>query len=141
MLVSDQYHAWYNKTVSLVQHIISGPVRVISGITFASGSLLRSYSLEYRSEFQTIANDIFKNSLNRDLIEFMWPWGQNKYQVTASTRKQKVEKGGLGLRATSHSCVKRERPLIMTYSLYSENIMHNHFYLKHVRREEQRCSS
>ena len=43
MLVSDQYHAWYNNTVSVVQHIISGPVRVISGITFASGSLLRSY--------------------------------------------------------------------------------------------------
>ena len=35
MLVFDQYHAWYNNTVSLVWHIISGPVRVISGVTFA----------------------------------------------------------------------------------------------------------
>ena len=44
MLVFDQYRAWYNNTVSLVRHIISGPVRVIPGITFASGSLLRSYN-------------------------------------------------------------------------------------------------
>ena len=45
MLVFDPniYRAWYNNTVSLVRHIISGPVRVISGITFASWSLLRSY--------------------------------------------------------------------------------------------------
>ena len=42
----------------------------------------------------------------------------------------------VSLRATSHLCVKRERPLIITYSLYSENIMHDHFYLKHVRGEE-----
>ena len=27
------------------------------------------------------------------------------------------------LRTTSHLCVKRERPLIMTFSLYSENII------------------
>ena len=40
------------------------------------------------------------------------------------------------IRATSHLCVKRERPLIITYSLHSENIMHYHFYLKHVRGEE-----
>ena len=39
----------------------------------------------------------------------------------------------MGLRATSHLCVKREQPLIITYSLYSENIMHYYFYLKHVR--------
>ena len=37
------------------------------------------------------------------------------------------------LRATSHLCVKRERPLIITYSLYSENIIHYHFYLKHLK--------
>ena len=43
MLVFDQYRAWYDNTASLVRHIISGPVRVISGIIFASGSLLRSY--------------------------------------------------------------------------------------------------
>ena len=40
------------------------------------------------------------------------------------------------LRATSHLYVKRERPLIITYSLYPENIMHYHFHLKHVREEE-----
>ena len=40
------------------------------------------------------------------------------------------------VRATSHLCVKRERPLIINYSLYSEIIMHYHFYLKHVRGEE-----
>ena len=40
-------------------------------------------------------------------------------------------------RATPHLCVKRERPLIITCSLYSENIMHYHFYLKHVRGEER----
>ena len=39
----------------------------------------------------------------------------------------------MGLRATSHLCVKREQPLIITYSLYSENIMHYYIYLKHVR--------
>ena len=33
----------YN-TVSLAQHIIGGPVRHFVGITFASGSLLRSYT-------------------------------------------------------------------------------------------------
>ena len=37
---------------------------------------------------------------------------------------------------TSHLCVKRERPLIITYSLYSENIIPYHFYLKHVRKGE-----
>ena len=36
------------------------------------------------------------------------------------------------LRATSHLCGKREWPLIITYSIYSENTMHYHFYLKHV---------
>ena len=40
------------------------------------------------------------------------------------------------IRATSHLCVKRERPLIITHSFYSENIMHYHFYLKYVRGEE-----
>ena len=35
MLVFDQYRAWHNGTVSLVWHIFSGPVRVISRITFA----------------------------------------------------------------------------------------------------------
>ena len=35
MRVFDQYRAWHNNTVSLVQHIINGTVRVISGITFA----------------------------------------------------------------------------------------------------------
>ena len=39
-------------------------------------------------------------------------------------------------KATSHLCVRRERPLIITYSLYSENIIHYHFYLKHVSGEE-----
>ena len=43
----------------------------------------------------------------------------------------------LSLRATSHLCVKCERPLIITYSSYSENTMHYHFYLKHVRREDR----
>ena len=37
------------------------------------------------------------------------------------------------VRATAYLCVKRERSLITTYSLYSENIMHFDFYLKHVR--------
>ena len=40
------------------------------------------------------------------------------------------------VRATSHLCVKGERPLIITYSVYSENIMHYHYYLKHIRGEE-----
>ena len=35
-------------------------------------------------------------------------------------------------RAFSPLCVKHERPLIITYSLYSENILHYHFHLKHV---------
>ena len=43
---------------------------------------------------------------------------------------------GERIRATSHLCVKRERPLIITYSLYSESIIHYHFYLKHIRGEE-----
>ena len=47
----------------------------------------------------------------------------------------------LGPLLTSHLCVKRERPLIITVSLYRENIVHYHFYLKHLREEEQRCSS
>ena len=32
------------------------------------------------------------------------------------------------VRVTTHLCLKRERPLMITYSLYSENIMHYHFY-------------
>ena len=44
------------------------------------------------------------------------------------------------VRATSHLCVKREWPLIITYSLYSENIMHYHLYLKHVRGKKWRWS-
>ena len=32
------------------------------------------------------------------------------------------------VRATSHLDVERERPLIIAYSLHSENIMHYHFY-------------
>ena len=40
------------------------------------------------------------------------------------------------VRATSHLCVKHERSLIITYSLYSENIMRYHFYVKHTRGEE-----
>ena len=32
--------------MSLAQHIIGGPVRQILGITFASGSLLRSYTAD-----------------------------------------------------------------------------------------------
>ena len=39
-------------------------------------------------------------------------------------------------RTTSHLCVKRERPSIITYSLYSETITHYHFYIKHIRGEE-----
>ena len=39
-------------------------------------------------------------------------------------------------KGTSHLCVKFERPLIISYSLYSENIINYHFYLKHVRRIE-----
>ena len=42
MLVFDQYSVLLN-IISLVRYIISGPIPVISGITFASGSLLRSY--------------------------------------------------------------------------------------------------
>ena len=35
----------------------------------------------------------------------------------------------MAVKATSHLCVKRKRPLIITYSLYSENIMYYYFYL------------
>ena len=37
----------YNDTVSLAQHIIGEPISPILGITFASGSLLRSYGSTY----------------------------------------------------------------------------------------------
>ena len=42
----------------------------------------------------------------------------------------------VSVRATSHLCVKRERPLIITYSLCSEDMMQYNFYFKHVRGEE-----
>ena len=38
--------------------------------------------------------------------------------------------------ATSHLCIKREWPLIISYSLYSKNIIHYHFYLNHIREGE-----
>ena len=44
------------------------------------------------------------------------------------------------LSITSHLSVKRERPLIITYSPYSKDITRYHFCLKHVRKEEQRWS-
>ena len=36
---------WCITQPSLAQHIVSGPVRHIVGITFASGSRLRSYTM------------------------------------------------------------------------------------------------
>ena len=58
MLVFYQYSAWNNNTVSLVRHklrhIISGPFRVISGITFASESLLRSRVNPGKEQFKQV---------------------------------------------------------------------------------------
>ena len=42
----------------------------------------------------------------------------------------------IGLKATSHLCVERERPLRITCSIYFENIMNYYLYLKHVREGE-----
>ena len=62
----------------------------------------------------------------------------NSHNNVASTQKKRANKSH---RVIVALCVKRERPLMITYSLYSENIMRYHFYLKHVRGEEQRCPS
>ena len=54
-----------------------------------------------------------------------------------SALKRRVIVAGCNLvRTTSHLRVEREQPLIVTYSLFSENILNYYFYLKHVRKGE-----
>ena len=55
----DQCNVLFNNMVSLVRHIISGPVPVISGITFASGSLLRSYTTSVTAFYQASSSSSY----------------------------------------------------------------------------------
>ena len=48
-----------------------------------------------------------------------------------------LNQAAISVRATFDLCVKRERPLIIAYSLYSENIMHSHFYLNTLEEENR----
>ena len=60
-----------------------------------------------------------------------WPNRRKIYDVTTGHFIITAATRGT-FRATSHLCVKRERPLIITYSLYSGNIINYHFYVQHA---------